>query len=168
MFGDSHLKRIRKDLFNKSVSTGKSQFNEFSGTTTRRLNHFVTPILDEERPDTVLIHVGCNDITPKTYRDLKPGVIANEIIDIGKKCMNYGTKKLFISSILIKKQSSLTKIINQVNDILKDLCLINSFIFIDNSEIKRDMLWKDGIDLNDQGIYMFASNFVDYLNANAN
>ena len=132
------------------------------------MNHFVTPILDEERPYTIIIHVGCNDITPKTYRDLKTGVIANEIIDIGKKCMNYGTKKVFISSILIKKQSSLTKIINQVNDILKDLCLINSFIFIDNSEIKRDMLWKDGIHLNDQGIYMFASNFVDYLNANAN
>ena len=55
---------------------------------------------------TVIIHVGCNDITPKTYTELKPDVIVNKIIDIGIKCMNYGTKKVFISSILIKKQLS--------------------------------------------------------------
>ena len=40
----------------------------------------------------------------------------------------------------------------------------NNFQFISNDNITRDALWRDGLDLNNDGTYIFASNLVDFLN----
>ena len=49
--GDSHIRRIKKILFNNSIHEGKAHSNSFSGTTINRLDHCITPILEEDRPD---------------------------------------------------------------------------------------------------------------------
>ena len=61
--GKSYTRRIRKNLYNISINEGKTHLNSFSGATVNRLDHFVAPILEEYRPDIVIIHVGSNDIT---------------------------------------------------------------------------------------------------------
>ena len=55
---DSHIRRIENNLFNNSIDEGKARLNSLSGSTIDRLDHFITSILEEERPDTVMIHVG--------------------------------------------------------------------------------------------------------------
>ena len=60
IMGDSHIRRIKKNLFHNSINEGKAQLNSFSGATINRLDHFITPILEEDRPD---IDVGSNDTT---------------------------------------------------------------------------------------------------------
>ena len=69
-----------------------------------------------------------------------------------------------ISSIFIKRQFKLTRIIKQVNDHLRDECRSNKFHFISNDNITNECLWKDGLHLNNEGICTFASNLVDFLN----
>ena len=69
-----------------------------------------------------------------------------------------------ISSIFVKRQFKLTRIIKQVNDHLRDECRSNKFHFISNYNVTNECLWKDGLHLINEGTYMFASNLVDFLN----
>ena len=115
--------------------------NSFSGATINRLNHFITPILEEDRPDIVIIHVGSNDITHNSINNIDAKGISKRIIDTGKKCLLYGVKEVIISSIFIKRQFKLTRIIKQVNDHLRDECRSNKFHFISNDNITNECLW---------------------------
>ena len=154
--GDSQIRRIKKNLFNNSITEGKAHLNSFTVATINRLDHFITPILEEDRPDMVITHNSINNIDANG--------ILKRIIDIGKKCLLYGVKEVIISSIFIKRQFKLTRIIKQVNDHLRDECRSNKFHFISNDNITNECLWKDGLHLNNEGTCMFASNLVDFLN----
>ena len=43
--------------------------NCFPGVNANHLNHYIIPTLSEDKPDTVIIHVGVNDIMNGTDRD---------------------------------------------------------------------------------------------------
>ena len=58
--GDSHIRRIKKNLFNNSITGGKAHLNNFSGANINRLDHFISPNLEEDRADIITIHVGLN------------------------------------------------------------------------------------------------------------
>ena len=73
-------------------------------------------------------------------------------------------KEVVVSSILPKKSIALTCLIQQVNDSLREQCILNGFGFISNDNISRTHLWKDGIYLEDLGTNIAAGNFVDFLN----
>ena len=73
-------------------------------------------------------------------------------------------KEVVVSSILPKKSIALTCLIQQVNDSLREQCILNGFGFISNDNISRTRLWKDGIYLEDLGTNIAAGNFVDFLN----
>ena len=83
--GDTHLGRIKKKLFNDSVINRKSFVNVFSGVTVQRLNHFVEPMLVENKPDVVLIHVGCNNVTKDMsfYKKSKLWQFTEQVCDTG-------------------------------------------------------------------------------------
>ena len=83
---------------------------------------------------------------------------------IGKKCAMFGVKDVVVSSIVLQRQFNLTKIIRQVNDLLKGKCKENNFHFVCNDNVTREYLWRDDIYLNNEGIRIFAGNLIDYLN----
>ena len=64
-----------------------------------------------------------------------------------------------ISSILPKKNIALTRLIRQVNDKLREQCLLNGFGFISNDNILRTHLCKDGIHLEDLGTNVLTGFF---------
>ena len=72
--------------------------------------------------------------------------------------------EVVISSILPKKNIASTRLIRQVNDSLREQCVLNRFGFISNDNISRTHLWKDGIYLEDLGTNILAGYFVDVLN----
>ena len=100
---DSHIKRIKRNLFNNSLYEGKVHLNSFSGANIKRLDYFITPALVEDRPDIVIIHIGSNDIIHNAVEQIVVKDIVNRIINTGKKCLSYCIKEVIISSILIKK-----------------------------------------------------------------
>ena len=87
--------------------------------------------------------------------------IVNRTINIGKKCLSCGVKEVVISSIFIKRQIKLTRIIRQVNDLLRDGCKRNKFQFISNDNITRDVLWRDGLHLNNDRTILFSARVSD-------
>ena len=126
--GDSHIKRIRRNDFNKEFKNGEAIFRSFSGANTKQLDHYILPLLVDDKPDAVIIHVGTNDIlTNANHKE-----IARTIIKIGLNCKIDGLNDVVIFSVLIKKNPNLNTSIRRVNDLLRGLCSTNSFGYICN------------------------------------
>ena len=151
--GDSHLKRLRKQFFNYSINDTHAVIKNFDDATTKRLGHHVLPILKEDKPDSVLIHIGTNDINNRKLYAVSPGRLASDIIEIGRTCKSFKVKEVFISSVLCQNEVILSNQINPTNDFLNKLCKENGFIYISNSNITPSHLSKDGIHLNDIGTF---------------
>ena len=140
MVGDSHIKRIKRNDFNKELHHGKAFFRSFK----------------PDKPDTIVIHVGTNDIlNHANYED-----IVHNILNIRLDCQNNGVNGVLISFILVKKNPNL----NRVNDMLRDLSEKNGFSFICNDVITTNCLWKDGAHLQDMGTPIFSNHFSKFLN----
>ena len=90
----------------------------------------------------------------------------HKIIDIGLECRSYGVRNIAISPILVRSSIRLNDEISKVDNTLKVLCATNGFIFICNDKIGREMVWKDGQHLTNDGIAMLADNFTKYFNIN--
>ena len=100
--GNSHIGRIKKRLFKNSISEGKAHLNSFCGGTINRLDHIITPLMEEDRPDIVILRVGSNDITHNAITKIDAKSISKRIIDIGENCLLYGVKEVIISTIFFK------------------------------------------------------------------
>ena len=68
--------------------------------------------------------------------------MADEIIDIGKICRQYGVKDVIFSSIFVKNSIKLGKMISQVNETVTKTCEECGFHFASNGNILRKHLWK--------------------------
>ena len=155
--GDSHVKRIRRNDFNKELQHGKAIFRSSSSANTKQLDHYIQPPL---KPDAIIIHVGTNDILTNANHT----EIARKIIKIGLNCKNYGVN-VVISSMLVKKNPNLNALTRRVNDLLRDLCSLNGFGYICTNAITTEYLWKDGIHLQDLGTNISSSNFIKFANS---
>ena len=163
IIGDSHLKKIRRNIFNDSLINCKSHIKPFGGAKTEHMKYYIIPNLKEFKPDIVVVNIGSNDINFQNLQiDLNK--LSNEIINIGLNCFRYGVREVIISSILVKKSVRLSAMIRRVNDLLKELCETNNMIYMSNDFIDRDFLSEDGVHLTYYGIRNLAGNFVDTIN----
>ena len=128
--GDSHVKRIWRNDFNKELKNDKAVFWSFSGANTKQLDHYMLPPLVDDKPDAIIIHVGKNNTLTNTNHE----EIACNIIKIGLNCKNYGVN-VVISSILAKKNPNLNVLIWPINSLLCNLCSMNGFGYICNDAI---------------------------------
>ena len=141
----------------------KTFIRSFPGSTTAYLNEYVKPTLREEQPDIVVINAGCNDVA----RDKKSAKeIAENIIGIGHTCRQEGVNEIFISSLIIQGKLKSAKLIGEINIILRQLCEEYNFKYVDNSNIFKSDLWKDGLHLLDDGLTKLGNNFINAINYN--
>jgi len=159
--GDSHVRRINRRKFNSKLKSGRAYFKNFDGVNTKKLAHHIIPTLVDDRPDIVVIHGGCNDI----YEGVNPLKVAHDVISIGKQCRYHHVNKVLISSITVRKDLELSKIIDEVNYYLRDLCQSNNFSFVNNQEITTSYLSRDGLHLKDIGTDILTNNITNVLNS---
>ena len=84
---------------------------------------------------------------------------------IGLECRYYGVESIAISSVLVRNDNNLNKLIRGVNISLKHLCKVYGFDFICNDRIGKDLLWRDGLHLTDEGTSSLAIIFLNFLNS---
>ena len=58
IIGDSHLGRICKDKFKESIPKTRVYEKFFSGAKSNQFDYYVVPLLVDEKPDDVVIHIG--------------------------------------------------------------------------------------------------------------
>ena len=127
------------------------------------MDHYARPVLVEEKPQTVVIHIGSNDITKFNYHDVEVNDLANRILQIGLKCRCYGVESIAISSVLVRNDNNFNKLIQRVNISLKHLCKVYGFDFTCNDRIGKDLLWPDGLHLTDEVTLFLAINFFNFF-----
>ena len=124
----------------------------------------ITPIPNKDWFDIVIIHAGCIGTNRNNVDDFNVKDIPKQLITSAKKYKSYGVKWVIISSILVKKQMKLSRIIRQVFIHLHEECERNNFLFVNNDDITREYLWRDGLHLNNNGTLIFGGNLVGFLN----
>ena len=165
LVGDSHinLKVNRRQLASRVHQKSRIFIKSFGGATTKQVNWHVEPIIVDEDPDVCLIHTGGNNVN---RGESDPQLIANEILNTGLKCRNMGVNNVFISGLFPFNDPTKMEIANSVNSILKGECHSNAFIFVDNSNILPEHLFKDGIHLDNDHKHIFIDNIINALNNN--
>ena len=118
--------------------------------------------MDEDKPDAIVPHLGSNDLISKDTT-IDTNIIVVRIIGIGKTCKDSGAIKVIVSSLLLKSNFKLRKMIKQVNDLLYDECKDQKFGYVSNDLVTRQFLWKDGVHLTNNGVSVFASNVANFL-----
>ena len=75
----------------------------------------------------------------------------------------FGVKSFFISGLVYTTRVDVS-LLERIHVLIFDFCRKNSFINIDNRNIRSDSLYKDGLHLIDKGKAFLADNFIVYLN----
>ena len=158
IISDSITKRIDMKEFNH-LANGDVVKRAFPGATASQLNCYIKASLNDDKPNSVIICAGTNNLTKKdqTVQDT-----AKEIVEIVKTCRNAGVSKVFISSLICRPAYHYE--INEINKLLEFHANTYNYIFINNSNIRDDHLWKDGVHLNDSGICILANNYLYHTN----
>ena len=103
--------------------------------------------------------MGTNDIlNAEGDKDL----IAESVINVAKECVWLGVKDVLVSSVMVNTRRS-SAFFSAVNNILQYKCATHQFHFIDNSNIKKEYLWKDGLRWNRSGKDLLMNNFLRSL-----
>ena len=165
--GDSIIKYVSHRRLNNQLNGGKVFVKSFPGATVSQLEHYIVPHLFEQAPDSVVLHIGTNNIRPRFPSHEKSSLeIANSVISIAMKCVEYGVKDIFISSITCRANEIDMEKIMETNCHLMNLCAENQFHFISNSNIQLTDLWEDGLHLANSGVNILTENFFTSLDRN--
>ena len=127
----------------------------------KQMETYVKPILNDNTPDVLLLHIGCNDICNK---QLTENQVAEWIVKIGRQRKESNVNNVFISSLICSAQIRLNDKVITVNNILKHVCKLNGMGFIDNSNICAKNLFENGLHLNNDGKVILANDFIYVLN----
>ena len=123
IIGDSNQNRIRKDKFKESLANARVYVKSFSTASTNQIDYYVVPVLVDEKPNNVVIHIGSNDIKKFNYSNVDVEELAHRITNIDLKCRSYGVSNIAVSLILRRSSFNINQVIYQVNKILKRLCI---------------------------------------------
>ena len=102
IIGDNHLAIITKRSFRKGVERNFVIFKCFRGVNTKQLDYYVVQTLVDEEPESIILHIGSNDITKTNYDNVNLKDLGQRIANIAKKCRSFGVNNIAISSILMR------------------------------------------------------------------
>ena len=96
----SHIRGVKRDKQQNSFDNAFVKYS--SGAKMQDLHHYTILSLLKEKPDIVFIHLDSNNITQRISEDFNVDKFADEIINIGSICRQYGVKDVIFSSIFMK------------------------------------------------------------------
>ena len=175
LFSDSICNRMSKFDLNELITNHTVIKKAFPGATSNDLSsHYMIPTLENNTPDTAIIHVGINDLLAQSVdgglSSNSIDEIANNIIKCGQVCKSFGVNDICISSVLPKRGYKAQLSVKHINDRLLSLCERNSFDFLLNDNIIFDatkeantLFYNDGLHLNSAGRKVLIENFKCYL-----
>ena len=137
---------------------GSLSIHRFHGAQVRHMKYYLSNHLAEERPDVAIIHGGGNDIPCGKNQKVSLLDVANNIIDMGHICRQYGVSRVCISSVLPRDDFYFQFRRTELNDLLRDMCVLNNPTFALSQHIHVD-----GVHLNKRGSSLLASNYLQFL-----
>ena len=93
------LKGIQMHKFNRLIKNRKTKMFYFPGTSSHQLLHYLDVHLKNKSIDTVIIHIGINDLLTNSSRSGMDNLIYNIKKSI-EKCLMFSVKSVFISGLV--------------------------------------------------------------------
>ena len=147
--------------FNRTLRNRRAKMLNFQGASSNEILHYIDVHLKEKLIDTVIVHVGVNDLLNRKS-ELKKQLIEN-IKKINKKCVSFVLKTIYVLGLVFTTRVDLPTLErNHVS--LSDFCVDNCFVYIDNRNIKDDCLYQEGLHLLGTGKKILDCNFIFVLN----
>ena len=143
--------------FNRHIKNGNTFKKIYLGATPQELHHYIAKPLEDEHPDSAILHIGTNSIASDDVN-----TIVNNVVRCVNRCREYGVNNVFVSQLTYRPGHE--KKINEVNDLLCTNQFIHDFSIIDNSNISAYHVWRDNLHLNNEGRDILANNIIDAVN----
>ena len=166
VFSSSITRGINPRKFNEDFNKGKVEFHKFNGKKAQFIKSYSLTHLEDDYVNTAVMVAGGNDLPYKSATTKELSDVANHIIEGGKRWKDsYGVTNVVISSVLPRKNSLFQNNRHTLNIMLKELCVMNNFIFIENDDILlKPHVHHDGVHLNDTGTQLLYRNILNVLN----
>ena len=161
IFTDSIPKGIKVKELNEQILHGHARVHSFPGATSKQLLLYLDVNI-EDSTDSVLIHIGVNDILQSVSNMDRLLLNVRELV---RKCHFFGVKNffgMFVSGLVYTRRIRVN-ILNDLQKKLVDVCRGMNVYYIDNTNIKGVSLFKDGLHLH-SGKKILAKNFVNIIN----
>ena len=155
------IKGIRRNEFNFCLRKCNTRLRPFIGATIKQMETYVKSIIQDDTPDVVILHIGCNDISNK---NMSANDMAECIVNIGRYSKEHNVNNVTISSLICRSQIHFQDKVNAVNTILMNRYKNYGLGYIDNSNIEVGFLAQDGLHLNEIGKSCLANNFINFIN----
>ena len=168
ILSDSMIGNISTKLISEDIDGNyeKVIVKKYPGQTAQEIFSYSDYQFSTCKPDQVIIIAGSNDVSNgHRTRSLDEVEVATNIINIGRRAVKHGAKRIVISGLVIRKwNSNINQVIGSINRLVQDMCKEEGFYFIDQTDIERQHLWKDGLHLNQNGSYIFRMNIMKFFN----
>ena len=126
--------------------------------TSEDLKDVINPTI-RRKPDTIIVHIGTNDITQEIDTIANLNTIMNRIT---KKSSN---SKVFISSVLMcHDKPHIQEKVKKLNTDLKLFCDENLIKYINNDNLDNTCLGKGNLHPNNKGKAYLAKTFIHCIN----
>ncbi len=160
--GDSILRGIKKQEINKNVRNYYTVVKTFPGATIEDMESYMVPTLNK-KPDGLIIHCGTNNL-----RSDKPEETAKKILNVALTASRT-VRSVAVSRILARGDSDVMESKQaHVNNLLERSLETHGIDFIKHENFDenwQDLLYDDGIHLNQRGTNVLGGNIVKFLNS---
>ena len=119
---DSIIRYVNRSRLNRNLRCRKAFVKFFPGARVLQLSHYIIPHLQSNRPESVTLHIGTNDIAPRNRNAKSSSEIAQAILQVAKVCRKFGVKNVFVSSITCRSNQVQMKKVIEVNSCLMNMC----------------------------------------------
>ena len=162
---DSTIRNISLSQLKENVSEKGEKIivRRHPGATADEMSFFIKDSLRRYKPKRLIIFGGCNDVSFASTNNKTEYDIVNSIMRMADEGRKSGCENVFVSSVLPRGGSGWNRyeeIINRVNDMLKHLCGVHDFFFLDHAAVSPRHICRDGIHPNRYGTTILKMNIL--------
>ena len=106
--------------FNRLVKNRKAKMFNFPGASSHHLLHYLDVHLKDKSIDTVIIHIGINDLLTNSSRSGMDNLIYN-MKKVTKKCLMFDVKSVFISGLVYTTRVYVS-LLERIHVLIFDFC----------------------------------------------
>ena len=167
VISDSMMGGIKEIALNETLQDTEATVEKHPGAKSKQISFYTHFLIQEEKPNTVVIHAGTNDLNNKKKKDannqLTDEEIASNIIGSGLIARDNGVGNILISSIIVRRGMYFERRRNKINKMLREQYLQQGFQYVDNNNIRLQHLGYDGVHLKPEGTKVLFDNLVENL-----
>ena len=147
VLGDSIPNFSRKCKYDFSRNIISERFKHFPRASSKDLLCYVDATLQDTTYDAAIVHVGVHGVLNNQSHNQTTQLMCN-LRKISAKSKSYEVKHIFVSGLLHTSKIKKNLLVD-IDRMIKKLCMTDGYEYIDNGNIPRDILHKDGLHLLD-------------------